>query len=246
MHQCRKIGMGTITAMLLLAFLPALASDPPLSPSPFSNLWQLFSRPRTPGSQPPPIQRLTCPTELQPLTKVMLRDLPAYMNRLNQRLLGDQSQYGFTYAIAASQPDLMPLPLDSSEYRNPVDQDLHQVFFTVLERQYFGKQKFTQWQKYYWLFLAPTSSGWRVARLFSRLGAYPPNNQPLGAVEDSSQSLTAQAIQLWLRDCRAGSVPTAQATPSLFRHSPLPIHADSAGTGNPHPGLPMVRQGSLK
>lgn len=148
--------------------------------------------------------RYACPTELQPLTTTLLRDLPSYINRLNQRLLPKQSRA--SYAIAASQPELEPLPLSSSEVKNPEDDKLHQVFFTVLERQYAGKQV-SEFQEYHWLFLAQTEEGWRLALMFSRLGVRSSDNRKLiTPPRESSQSLTAQAIRLWLRDCRAGAI----------------------------------------
>ena len=148
--------------------------------------------------------RVTCPTELETLTPAMLRDLPSYMNRQYIRVVARRVE-SISYAIAASQPEFMPLPAESSEYTNPIDKNLHQVFFTVLERQYFGK-RVTEFQHYHWLFLTQTIDGWQVALMFSRFGGYPTEQQPLTPPKDSSQSLTAQAVRLWLRDCRAGSV----------------------------------------
>jgi hypothetical protein len=128
------------------------------------------------------------------------------MNRQYQRLLKQKgSGQADSYAIATSQPDFTPLPIDSAESKNSADPHLHQLFFTVLERQYVG-QRMLEWQNYHWLFLAQTENGWQLALLFSHLGTYPPANQPLSPPRDASQSLTAQAIRLWLRDCRSGAV----------------------------------------
>ncbi|MCL6433127.1 MAG: hypothetical protein K6T90_02760 [Leptolyngbyaceae cyanobacterium HOT.MB2.61] len=147
---------------------------------------------------------VTCPANVELLTTAMLRDLPGYINRLYIRLVHRKTG-GLLYAIAATQPDLVPLPAESSEYPNPADENLHQIFFTVLERQYFGQQ-IVEFQHYHWLFLTRTIDGWKIALMFSRFGSYPASDQPITPPRDSSQSLTAQAIQLWLRDCQAGSV----------------------------------------
>jgi len=148
--------------------------------------------------------KVTCPADVESLTKAMLRDLPGYMNRLYLRIL--QRQKGeMSYAIATSQPDFVPLPIGSSEYPSLPDKNLHQIFFTMLERQYLGKQV-AQLQTYHWLFLSKTQDGWQIALMFSRFGFYPTNNQQITPPQDSSQSLAAQAIRLWLRDCQAGSV----------------------------------------
>lgn len=148
--------------------------------------------------------RTVCPATVEPLTAALLRDLPQYINRFYTRVVQDQTG-GLLYAIGATQPDFVPLPAQSSEYPNPVDPNLHQIFFTVLERQYWG-QRMVEFQHYHWLFLAKTTDGWRIALMFSRLGSYPTETQPITPPRESSQSITAQAIQVWLRDCRAGAV----------------------------------------
>jgi hypothetical protein len=138
------------------------------------------------------------------LTAALLRDLPGYINRSNFRLASRQTTNP-TYAIVASQPDFLPLPTDSNEYQSPTDTSLHQVFFTVLERQYSGRQV-VEFQQFHWLFLAQTTDGWQLALLFSRIGAYQNDRQPVTPPRDSSQSATAEAIRAWLRSCEAGSV----------------------------------------
>jgi hypothetical protein len=149
----------------------------------------------------------TCPAQVEPLVTALLRDLPGYMNRIYLRRVQQRfAAASWNYAIVASQPDLNPLPLDPSPYKNPQDENLHQVFFTMLERQYSGKTS-VEWQHYHWLFLTQTQSGWRVAILLSRFGSYPSDRtRPMTPIRESSQSLTAEAIRTWLRDCHAGAV----------------------------------------
>jgi hypothetical protein len=136
----------------------------------------------------------------------MLRDLPSYLNRLRQRLLSRQAAEP-GYAIVAGRPEYEPLPAGSPEYPDPQTANLRQVFFTVLERQYTDR-KVTQLQQFHWLFLTQTQAeGWQLALLFSRVGTYPQTGDSvLTPPRDSSQSVTAEAIRLWLRDCQAGSV----------------------------------------
>jgi hypothetical protein len=148
--------------------------------------------------------RVTCPARVEPLTTALLRDLPQYMNRVHLRLVHRQTG-GLLYAIVANQPDFIPLPAQSREYVNPPDENLHQIFFTVLERQYVG-QRIKEYQHYHWLFLAKTGDSWRIALMFSQFGSYPDGTQPLTVPRESSESLTAQAVRLWLRDCQAGAV----------------------------------------
>lgn len=151
----------------------------------------------------PPIRpTTTCPTELEPLTNALLRDLPSYINRLSHQR---SNQYP-AYAIAATQPNILPLPTVSSSTINPQQGGLHQVFFTVLEREYDSK-KTTAYQRYHWLFLAHTkTSGWQVATLYSRRSSYPVREQYISPLQETTQELTAQVIRRWLRDCQAGSV----------------------------------------
>jgi hypothetical protein len=133
--------------------------------------------------------------------------LPNYINRLSHQ----RSNQFPTYAIVATQPNMIPLPLvsGSGSAIDPNQGGLHQVFFTVLEREYDSK-KSTPYQHYHWLFLAHTeTSGWQVAILYSRRGSYPTQEQYASPLRETTQELTAQVIRRWLRDCQAGAVPIA-------------------------------------
>ena len=203
--QPKLLCYSPIVAILLSGLVAAGAkatANPRPTPARYAfSLNDLFRS----NEKPRPRQRLACPPELQALTRELLVDLPAYINRSNRRLVGRKPIASETYAIVASQPDFQPIALDTGEAFNPPDPNLHQVFFTVLERQYSGQQLFA-WQNYYWLFLAKTEQGWQLALLFSQFGAYPGAEQPLSQLRDSSQGITAQAIRTWLRDCQAGTV----------------------------------------
>lgn len=152
----------------------------------------------------PPIRPLTtCPTKIEPLMSALLRDLPEYINRLSHQQGGSQSN---RYAIAASKADLAPLPITYSGLPNSPDPQLHQVFFTVLERQY-DTQRRQDMQHYHWLILAYSpSTGWQLATLYSRYGSYPSDNKAPSALQETSQEVTGRAIRRWLRDCRAGAI----------------------------------------
>ena len=100
-----------------------------------------------------PIQK-ACPTTIEPLAKLLVRDLPSYANRaaLKNRTrfqVPDMSQ-----VVVASQPNLEPLKLPGSQKRSE-EPNLHQLFITTLERQTFN-QKPTEFQQYHWLFLVQT------------------------------------------------------------------------------------------
>jgi hypothetical protein len=141
---------------------------------------------------------------LQDLAKALLRDLPEYINRLNHQSGGSLKN---RYAIAASTADTAPLPVVSSGHLDVKSGGLEQVFFTVLEREYDSRVK-TEYQHYHWLFLAHTDkTGWQLATLYSRLGAYPAEPFPPSALRETTREITGRAIRLWLRDCKAGAIP---------------------------------------
>ena len=183
---------------IALTFLLNCANVQAATPAPGSPALALPQKP--PKAPQPPIPRLACPAELQPLTQALLRDLPSYINRLSSR---NRVRTG-EYAIVASQPEFEPLPTGSSEY--PQDPSLKQVFFTILERQYAQKQV-SQFQQFHWLFLAKTANGWRLALLYSRVGSsLTAAQQRSSPSRESSQGATGQAIRTWLRDCQVGAV----------------------------------------
>ena len=149
----------------------------------------------------PTVKRTACPAQVEPLTALLLRDLPSYANRVITR--SSRSAIGsMNFILMAGRPEFEPLPLkpgaDSSE-----SSDLHQVFLTTLERQNVAGKPFDL-QQFHWLFLAKTQSGWRLALSFTRTGS--PTGQPPTPPRESSQGIVGQAVQTWLRDCNAGAI----------------------------------------
>lgn len=191
----------TILGFRLAASAIALLT---LLPMPYAHAAIAPSAPTKPQRPHAPIRpRTVCPSELEPLTKALLRDLPQYINRLSHQRGGSQASH---YAIATSQPNFTPLPVITST-PDPKQGGLYQVFFTVLERQYDTRQK-TDSQSYHWLFLAHTeTTGWQLAILYSRNGFYPDTNREPSPLRETTQEATGRAIRLWLRDCQAGAVP---------------------------------------
>ncbi|MDJ0569006.1 MAG: hypothetical protein QNJ53_08145 [Pleurocapsa sp. MO_192.B19] len=152
-----------------------------------------------------PDNNFTCPNNLKKLTPLLLKDLPDYSNRVIQRTQRANRKAGIrNYIITASQAELEPLNLPRIQYSSIDRQDPKQVFFTVLERQY-GNNKVSNIQTYHWLFLTQTSDGWRMVMMFSRFGNSQANNPPTPPME-TTDGIIGQGVQLWLRDCRAGTV----------------------------------------
>ena len=126
------------------------------------------------------INQRQCPPDFPSLSQSLAKGLPDYLNRSYQRLRLRRE------VIAISQPELEPLPIASDQPRDRLPQ---QVFLSVLEKE---TGKITQSQRAYWLFLVPTSRGWRLAMAFMRTGQAPPI--------DVSDAAIAEATNKWLRD----------------------------------------------
>lgn len=144
--------------------------------------------------------------DIETLTAQLLKDLPSYANRSNQRArrLSRITTDLYTYVLLAGKPEFAPLTLGPGEYNpaeSPNSEQLKQVFITTLERQYTAG-KAVELQQFHWLFFTQTSSGWQLAMMFSRTGTYP-NTQPPTPPQETSDGDIAQAIQTWLRDCQA-------------------------------------------
>ncbi|WP_009544333.1 hypothetical protein [Crocosphaera subtropica] len=145
----------------------------------------------------------TCPSDVETLMTRMLKDLPGYSNRVAQRSrIGDRSVEIYNYILVAGNPEFEPLPLSNLQYEPELPDETKQVFFTTLERQYTPTEAILL-QNYYWLFLTPTSEGWRLVLLFSQLADLEQGDLPLPP-QNAMNGAIGQGIKLWLKDCRAG------------------------------------------
>lgn len=148
------------------------------------------------------LARSLSPADLEALVDRLLQDLPSYANRVivrsgfapnNSRAIG----YVPGQIILAGRPEFEPLPLNFEE---PLPENTNQVFITTLERQYRGGKR-VEIQQYHWLFLTKTEKGWELVKIVSRFGTVA-DVRPLSPPEDEKSAI-AEAIRLWLRDCRA-------------------------------------------
>lgn len=155
-------------------------------------------------------QTSTCPKDTKELANLLLQDLPNYANRILHRSkktdLGSLVQ---TYVIVSGQGETQPLPLrqSPSQYKAVFGEVQPQIFFTTYERQY-SNQKLVRFHNYNWLFLVPTEKGWRLVMSLSQLASLKPtqpNDPPLPPI-DTTNGVVGQAVQLWLRDCEAGTL----------------------------------------
>ncbi len=156
------------------------------------------------------LQRSACPNNVETLTSLLLRDLPSYANRVNQRARRRSRKVDISSSsvIVAGRPEFEPLSLGPGQYTPMTPAEVaaapKQVFITTLERQY-TSGKLIELQQYHWLFLAQTDSGWSLALMFSRTGPYP-GGRPPTPPRDSSNGIIGQAVRNWLQDCRVGKV----------------------------------------
>ncbi|MEL6936593.1 MAG: hypothetical protein AAFO59_07990 [Cyanobacteria bacterium J06607_17] len=206
-----SLTLGNSPSLAQLPELPPAPPAPPVSPPPASAPEEASpsSSPARDSPQPnessfirPPT---VCPENFDTLTDLLIRDIPSYTNRVIQSSVADiPTAYRPAYVIAANHPERTPLDIEERVYTtNPGSgEPLHQLFFTTLERQYSGLDD-TSINHFHWLFLAPSEAGWHMVFMFSAIKAEDEVQLP---PRDSSQGSVGQAVQRWLRDCRAEAI----------------------------------------
>jgi hypothetical protein len=146
--------------------------------------------------------RSPCSADLETLVDRLLQDLPSYANRVIVRSHFSPNTktppgYALPQIILAGRPEFEPLPLN---FEDALPENASQVFITTLERQYRGDKR-VEIQQYHWLFLTKTENGWELVKIVSRFGTAA-DVRPL-LRREGEKSEIAEAIRLWLRDCRA-------------------------------------------
>ncbi|PSB00865.1 hypothetical protein C7B64_21335 [Merismopedia glauca CCAP 1448/3] len=167
----------------------------------------------------------SCPEAIEPLIAWMLQDLPSYANRVIQRSgrVG-KSQKPKLSVFIAGKPEFKPLTLGPGVYSprdltQKAEEETQQVFFTTWERSY-QEQQIIEFQNYHWAFLTRTTSGWRLAAVYSSLGSYPTSKPPT-PIRESSEGVIGQGIKLWLRDCAVGKLRSRSLSKAF---SPIKHH----------------------
>lgn len=221
------LGQGRVLQFLsiLLVLLNPLPADPTPYPLLDGRVYQDTSLLTDISDKPAPtIPDPRCQTQdIKTLTNQLLRDLPAYANRTSQRARRlSRSVDLYTYVLVAGQPEFEPLTTEPGVYQPKSPQaesdDVQQVFFTTLERQYLSDRA-VELQGFHWAFFTKTEDGWRLATMFTRIGdaeggmlfdhaTQTQSDHRTGKryptpPEETSDGIIAQAIETWLRDCRA-------------------------------------------
>lgn len=194
----KLLGSALILLSVVLGGSPSLAQSELSAPS--------ASNEEPEDSDPTFIRpQVSCPADFDTLTSLLVRDIPSYTNRILQSSVADiPDAYRPAYVITASRPELSPLDITDRVYTTGASSDelLRQLFFTTLERQYSGLDA-TAINHFHWLFLAPDDQGWRMVFMLSAIAA---DDEAQIPPRDSSQGSVGQAVQRWLRDCRAGAI----------------------------------------
>ena len=205
-------------AMAQLPELPPPTSPPPPAPATVPTPAPIPEEEAIPASteeEPTPETMLeetsgfirnqaACPQEFDVLSNLLVRDIPTYTNRILQSSVGDiPTAYRPAYVITANQPERIPLDITDRVYTTQSDgsQSLYQLFFTTLERQYSGLDA-TSIQHFHWLFLVPSEAGWDMVFMFSAIG----DEETMLPPRDSSYGSIGQAVQRWLKDCKAEAI----------------------------------------
>lgn len=151
----------------------------------------------------------SCPSDVAILVSGLIRDLPGYANRVAYRSLAvNENETGFGTLLVAGQAELDPLDISTLTFLDDATtppEAIQQVFFTTLEWHY-TETDYIPLEQYHWLFLTEAADGWRLALMFSRAANDDVVGRPPTPPQESSNGIVGQAVQLWLRDCRAGAV----------------------------------------
>lgn len=195
------LSIASLSSLTVPTLIAAAFPVFPTVASPSQLVLQVADESFTPAIRP----KTQCPDQLEALMLLLLRDLPSYANRVNQRAYTNYRTSEVPgYVLFAGRPEYEPLTLAAGEYVSTTESDVPQIFFTTLERQYFANNAF-RLQHYHWLFLTQTENGWRFVLMLSTIGNERADEPP-SPPQDSSEGVIAQAIRLWLRDCEAGSI----------------------------------------
>ena len=212
MFRLRCCGLLLISCLELQSsccFLPSSLASLTLGSQTKSGLTTLFPLEFDNLLQISDTSTKVCPDDVETLTSLMIKDLPNYANRVIQRSrsLG-RTNDDSRYVVVAGNPEFEPLTLGPGQYSPSVtllaEEEPQQVFLTTLERQYIGA-KALESQSFHWLFLTQTSDGWRLVMMFTQIG-YSSLEHPPMPPQESSNWIIGQAVNLWLRDCRAGAI----------------------------------------
>ncbi len=147
-----------------------------------------------------------CNQDWESLVNSLTKNIADYGNRIIQsaRIYPNLENFLPTYIVTASIPDTQSLPLNNfanEDFNTLENQNIKQLFFTTLERQYSSDNRIIEAQNFHWLIFTFTPQGWQLVKAMTRFG-YPqsPGNFSVSPPRDTTNGIIGQAVNLWLRD----------------------------------------------
>ena len=162
------------------------------------------------------LQNQFCPEDIADLANLLTSSISEYGNRVIQKtsMYSHKLDFFHTYMITAGKPEIEPLsfkPFQSSTENHP--QDVEQIFFTTLERQYSKNKTIIETQNYHWLIMTKTTEEWKLVMAFTKFG-YPQEDKFITSPpRDTTNGIIGQAVKLWLKDCHYGTLRATQNVP---------------------------------
>lgn len=151
----------------------------------------------------------SCPQNIEALATLLTSNISEYANRVIKKtnIHSHKLDAFANYIVTVGKPEIEPLPLQP--YPSSIDNlpdDVQQIFFTSLERQYPNHQTMIETQSYHWLILTPTQDGWKLVMAFTKFG-YPHEDKfVVSPPRDTTNGIIGQAVKLWLKDCHYGTL----------------------------------------
>ncbi|WP_338460736.1 hypothetical protein [Synechococcus elongatus] len=136
-----------------------------------------------------------CQAPLEAIAPQLLQDLPAYANRTVALSPGQQP---LGSVLTAGQLNFEPLPLPLGSLP---DRSTQQLFFTTLERSFLGQH--SNLSRVSLAVFDTQRSRLAICQPLLPVGPYPLADRPTTPPQESSGGRIGQAVQTWLRDCRA-------------------------------------------
>ena len=149
-----------------------------------------------------------CPQDLETLANLLTADISDYGNRVIQKssIFSHELDFLPTYIITASKAELEPLSASESTLQTSNNDNIKQIFFTSLERQYSNSQTVIEAENYHWLILINQNGQWQLVESFTRFGYPNSEKKVISPIRNSTNGVIGQAVKLWLKDCHAGTL----------------------------------------
>jgi hypothetical protein len=164
-----------------------------------------------------PSNNLTCPQDITNLASLLTRDISEYGNRIIQRsrIYSHKLDLFHTYIVTAGKVETKPLAFNQYQPSpGSIPDDVEQIFFTSLERQYSPSNRtIIETQNYHWLIMTKIQDRWKLVMALTKFG-YPYQDKFITSPpRDTTNGIIGQAVKQWLKDCHYGTLRETQNIP---------------------------------